>query len=262
MEASMSKKNKHQNKDKREHKPQEAPAAAPAATAPATDAAAERGGEDEELLKPGEVVEAEDPGEDAEADEDDGDDYEDEQGDGGEEGDLTSLRPHWLFRTSAFVLVTAGIFVAFGGLYLALTTLPPITFGLIEAHANLVIRALLFAVLLVSAGILMKLHAVLVVLQERESRRGYIESGTEWFLKMGTIAFAALAAFVLVRGLLETKMAGFAIGNELTFVLRYTKLYWQRCALWGSFFLGMALFSLVQLISTKLVRGTEFERDF
>lgn len=172
------------------------------------------------------------------------------------------VRPHYLFKVSGFVLITVGVIVAFGGYYVARSYLPPITTRLIEAHNDMVSQALIYGILLVLGGVLLKLYAVLTVMARQELDAGHEEDGSEWFLRHAALILAFVGGAVLVRGFLETRMVDFSAGRERLFVAWYTALYARKCVLSGAFFLAMAIFTQVYLLGNKLVRGTEFEADF
>ena len=168
-------------------------------------------------------------------------------------------RPHYLFKVSGFVLIAFGIVIAFGGWFIS-RKLPLIADKVIlQAHNDIVLRSLLYGVLLILAGLLLKLYALVLVLNKTEEERGLPPLEGEWFLKMATLVFTLTAGAVLIRGYLETHMLEFALAAERNIMGWYVGLYLKKCVTSGVFFLVLAIFTLLYLVSMKVVRGTAFD---
>ena len=168
-------------------------------------------------------------------------------------------RPHYLFKVSGFVLIAFGIVIAFGGWYISrrLPLLP--NQQILQAHNDIVLRSLLYGVLLILSGVLLKLYALVLVLNRTEEERGLPALDGEWFLKMSTLVFTLTAGAVLIRGYLETHMLEFALSAERNIMSWYIGLYLKKCVISGIFFLVLAIFTMLYLVSLKVVRGTPFE---
>jgi len=185
----------------------------------------------------------------------------DDEGD--DDWDLASggARPHYLFKVSGFVLIVGGILFAFGGWYVS--QLIPVSPNpqLLEWHCNLVLGSLLYGVLLIIGGILLKLYAVLLVCNHVEEQRGLPPIPNEWFLKMSSLLFTMTAGAILIRGYLSTEMIDYAAASSRNVVEWFALQYMRRCILSGTFFLLLGAFALLYLVASKVARGTPFEES-